>query len=91
MKKEIHMVFRNLDKTDHRLKHEVLYRCLEKKEVLFVYIQVIKDMYKDIKTRVRTLGGNTNNFSVDIKLHQGLGLDPFLFTIYGWAQRRDSR
>jgi len=45
------------------------------------YIRVIKDMYDGVRTRVRTLVGDTNDFPIDIRLHQGLALNRFLFTI----------
>ena len=45
------------------------------------YIRVIKDMYKGVKTSVRTSLGDTEYFPNDIGLHQGSTLGPFLFTI----------
>ena len=44
-------------------------------------IRVIKDMYDGVRTRVRTLVGDTKDFSIDNGLHQGSTLNPFLFTI----------
>jgi len=38
-------------------------------------------MYKRVKTNVRTSGGDANDFLVDIGLHEGSSLNPFLFTI----------
>jgi len=35
------------------------------------YIQVIKDMYEGVRTRVKTLGRNTKDFPIEIGLHQG--------------------
>ena len=45
------------------------------------YMRVIKDMYDGVRTRVKTAMGDTNDFSIDVGLHQGLALSPFLFTI----------
>ena len=45
------------------------------------YDPVIKDMYEEGKTRVRTPGGATDDFYVGMSLHQGFALSPFLFTI----------
>ena len=45
------------------------------------YIRAIKDMYKKGKTRVRTARGDSEYFSVEIGLHQGSTLSPFLFAL----------
>jgi len=37
-------------------------------------------MYEEVRTRVRTMIRDTQNFSIDIGLHQGSALNPFLFT-----------
>ena len=45
------------------------------------YIRVIKDMYDDTKTRVRTVGGDSEHFPVVMRLYQGSALSPFLFAL----------
>jgi len=45
------------------------------------YIRAIKDMYERVRTRVRTSGGDTEDFFIGIGFHQGSSLSPFLFTI----------
>jgi len=45
------------------------------------YIRAIKDMYERVKMRVKTPVGDTEDFLIDIGLHQGSALSPFLFTI----------
>jgi len=80
-KNDLCMVFIDLEKTYDRISHEVLWKCLEKKEESVAYIPTIKDMYEGVKTSSRTLGRVTENFPTDIGFHQGSILNPFLFTI----------
>ena len=36
--------------------------------------------FEDVRTRIRTIVGDTRNLCIDIELHQGSALSPFLFT-----------
>ena len=80
-KVDLHLVFVNLEKAYDRVPQEVVWSCLERKEVSPVYIRVMKEMYEEGMTRVRTAGGATGNFYIGIGLHQGSSLNPFLFTL----------
>jgi len=80
-KKDLHMVFIDLEKAYDSILRKVLRECLEKKGVSKAYIQAIKDIYEGVKTSVRSLAGDTEYFSIEIRLHQGSALNLFLFTI----------
>jgi hypothetical protein len=45
------------------------------------YITLIKDMYDSVVTSVRTSNGDTNDFPINIGLHQGSALSPYLFAL----------
>jgi hypothetical protein len=45
------------------------------------YITLIKDMYDNVVTSVRTSDRDTNDFSINIGLHQGSALSPYLFAL----------
>jgi len=52
-----------------------------KKGVSIKYIDIIKEIYDGVVTKVRTCGDITSNFSITIGLHQGSAFSPFLFAI----------
>jgi hypothetical protein len=54
---------------------------LQKHKVSTKYITLIKDMYDNVVTSVRTSDGDTNNFPINIGLHQGSALGPYLFAL----------
>jgi len=54
---------------------------LEKHKIPTKYITLIKDMYKDAMTFVRTCDGDTTDFPINIGLHQGSALSPYLFAL----------
>ncbi|KAL3527949.1 hypothetical protein ACH5RR_012605 [Cinchona calisaya] len=75
------MKFIDLEKAHDRVPREVMWRVLEKRGVRVAYIESIKEMYKDVVTSVRTPEGLTREFPINIGLHQGSALNPYLFVL----------
>ena len=63
------MAFIDIEKVYDRVPKEVLWSYSEKKGVP---LDILEIFYKKAKTRVRSLGGDTKDFYIDIGLHQGL-------------------
>ncbi|KAK3569901.1 hypothetical protein QTP86_006845 [Hemibagrus guttatus] len=58
-----------------------LWYCMRKSGVAEKYVRVVQDMYERSRTVVRCAVGQTEEFKVEVGLHQGSALSPFLFAI----------
>ncbi|KAK3511474.1 hypothetical protein QTP70_008953 [Hemibagrus guttatus] len=79
--KELHCVFVDLEKAYDRVPREELWYCMRKSGVAEKYVRVGQDMYERSRTVVRCAVGQTEEFNVEVGLHQGSALSPFLFAI----------
>ncbi|KAK3544079.1 hypothetical protein QTP86_001145, partial [Hemibagrus guttatus] len=60
---------------------EELWYCMRKSAIAEKYVRVVQDMYERSRTVVRCAVGQTEEFKVEVGLHQGSALSPFLFAI----------
>ena len=60
------MIFIDLEKAYDRVPREVMWWVLEKNGVPLKYIKLIKDMYDNTVTSVRTSDGITSEFPITI-------------------------
>jgi hypothetical protein len=65
-KKDLHMVFIDLEKAYDKVPRNIMWWVLQKHNVSTKYITLIKDMYDNIVTSVRTSDGDTNDFPINI-------------------------
>ncbi|KAK3532178.1 hypothetical protein QTP86_009192 [Hemibagrus guttatus] len=71
----------DLEKTYDRVPREELWYCMRKSGIAEKYVRVVQDMYERSRTVVRCAVGQTEEFKVEVGLHQGSALSPFLFAI----------
>jgi Reverse transcriptase (RNA-dependent DNA polymerase) len=55
--------------------------ALKRKLVPTKYVTLIKDMYTNAVTCVRSCDGEFDTFPIKIRLHQGSALSPYIFTL----------
>ncbi|KAK3550753.1 hypothetical protein QTP70_004591 [Hemibagrus guttatus] len=79
--RELHCVFVDLEKAYDRVPREELWYCMRKSGVAEKYVRVVQDIYERSRTVVRCAVGQTEEFKVEVGLHQGSALSPFLFAI----------
>ncbi|KAK3557345.1 hypothetical protein QTP70_026575 [Hemibagrus guttatus] len=71
----------DLEKVYDRVPREELWYCMRKSGVTEKYVRVVQDMYERSRTVVRCAVGQTEEFKVEVGLHQVSALSPFLFAI----------
>ncbi|KAK3552479.1 hypothetical protein QTP86_012164 [Hemibagrus guttatus] len=79
--RELHCVFVDLEKAYDMVPREELWYCMRKSGVAEMYVRVVQDMYERSRTVVSCAEGQTEEFKVEVGLHQGSALSPFLFAI----------
>ena len=79
--KGLHLVFIDLEKAYDRVPRQEVWRCLREKGVSEKYVRIMKDMYTEATTEVRSTVGTTKKFKVRVGLHQGSALSPYVFDI----------
>ena len=77
----MHSTFVDLEKAYDRVPREELWECLRLAETSKCYVKIIKDMYVEMTTTVRSFTGLTEEFKLGVGPHQGSTLSPFLFVI----------
>jgi hypothetical protein len=70
-KKDLHMIFIDLEKAYDKVSRNVIWWDLQKHKVSSKYITLIKDMYDNVVTSVRTSDRDSNDFLINMKCIKG--------------------
>ncbi|PZC74908.1 hypothetical protein B5X24_HaOG207038 [Helicoverpa armigera] len=77
----LHFLFLDMQKAFDCVPRMMIPWALRSKGVPEVYVDIIRDMYRDSDSVVRTAVGDTTPFPVTVGVHQGSVLSPFLFSV----------
>jgi Reverse transcriptase (RNA-dependent DNA polymerase) len=73
------MIFIHLEKTYDKIPRNIIWWVLERKQVPTKYVTLIKDMYTNIVTCVRSCDDKFDAFLIKIGLHQWSVLSLYIF------------
>ena len=73
------MIFIDLEKSYDRILREEIWRCSRERNVTEKYVRLFEYMYQGCKTVVCSAAAESNSFGVEVGLHQGSALSPYLF------------
>ena len=79
--KNIRVTCIDLEKAYDSIPREEIWRSSRERNVPEKYIRLIQDMYQGCKTVVRSAAVESNSFGVEVGLHQGSALSPYLFLL----------
>jgi hypothetical protein len=77
----MHIIFIDLEKTYNKVPRNVMWWALQKCKISTKCITLIKNIYNNVVTSVQTSDGDTNDFLINIGLHQGSALSSYLFAL----------
>ena len=89
--RDLYFTFVDLEKAYDRVPREVVYWCLRRRGVPERIVRLVQATYTNSSTVVRTAEGPTDVFDIQVGLHQGSALSPFLFIVVLDTVTRDCR
>ena len=79
--KPLYMAFVDLEKAFDRVPREVIWWAMRKLGIDEWLVRLVKSMYANVRSRVRVGNGYSDEFGVQVGVHQGSVLSPLLFII----------
>ena len=79
--KKLYMRFVDMEKAFDRVQRKVMEWAMRKKGLSEVMVRAVTSLYDGAKTRVRVGSAYSEEFEVNVGVHQGSVLSPLLFAI----------
>lgn len=78
---DLHFAFIDLEKAFDRVPRRLVWQAMREQLIPEDYVLLVQDMYRNICTKVRSPAGLSREFAVEVGVHQGSALSPWLFNI----------
>ena len=91
MHQGLFFTFVDLEKAYDRVPRDLMYCCLRRRGVPRKLVRPVEPTYHWASTVLRTTHGRTDEFPIKVGLHQGPGLNPFLFIVVRYVISEDFR
>ena len=91
MKKELHLIFVDLEKAFDRVPGKVIEWALRRQNVPERMVQLIMALYVNTNSRVKTFTGTSKKFEIKVGVHQGSASSPLLFILVMEETTRECR
>src|SRR5699024_2588073 len=77
----LHMAFLDLEKAFDRVPHELIWFALRSHNVPESLVRMVQLLYRQPASRVRCAAGLSEEFCINVGVHQGSALSPLLFIL----------
>ena len=74
-------MFADLEKVFDSVVIVLIESSLRRHRVLKCYVKAVMKMYEEVLSQVKVEGENMKEFAVQVGIHQGLVLSPYIFVI----------
>ena len=81
VRKELYLIFVDLEKAFDRVPREVIWWALRKKGVMEHEVRAVMEMYKEAETSVKLKGEISECFDIKVGVRQGSVLSPLLMQL----------
>ena len=80
-KHSLHMVVVYIEKAYDRVPRQEVWRCMREKGIQEKHVRLVQDTHEGGRTQVTSSAGTTMKIHLEMGLHQGSSLSPYLFVL----------